>query len=125
MIAVVLALINARPQYYGRVLSLLIAALSLGEVVRQLALEAGGIWIVAEFDPPTALWVLGAIALAGVVWIWTAWRRTRGLPPEPGSAAEALLPMSTPAATPPVAASLAAVAVSRGQRAPDDETQDR
>lgn len=125
MIAVVLALINARPRYYGRVLSLLIAALSLGEVIRQLALEAGGIWIVAEFDPPTALWVLGAIALAGAVWIWTAWRRTHGLPPEPGSAAEALSRAPAPTAAPAVAASLAAVAVSRGQRAPDDETQDR
>ena len=125
MIAVVLALINARPQYYGRVLSLLIAALSLGEVIRQLALEASGIWIVAEFDPPTALWVLGAIALAGAVWLWLAWRRTRGLPPEPGSAAEALLPAPATAAVPDVEARLTAVAISRGQRAPDDETQNR
>ena len=123
IIAVVLALINARPQYYGRVLSLLIAALSLGEVIRQLVLEAGGIWIVAEFDPSTALWVLGAIALGGAIWIWSAWRRTRGLPPEPGSAAEALLPAPAPAAVPDVEARLTAVAISRGQRAPDNETQ--
>ena len=122
LIAIVLALINARPQYYGRVFSLLIAALSLGEVVQQLALEAGGIWIPAEFAPPAALWTLGAIALGGAVWIWSTWRRTRGLPPEPGSAAEALLPAPAPAAAPAVAASLAAVAVSRGQRAPDNET---
>lgn len=122
LIAIVLALLNARPQYYGRVLSLLIAALSLGAAVQELALEAGGIWIPAEFDPPAALWTLGAIALGGAVWIWSTWRRTRGLPPEPGSAAEALSPAPPPAAAPAVAASLAAVAVSRGQHTPDNET---
>lgn len=122
LIAIVLALLNARPQYYGRVLSLLAAALSLGEVVQELVLEASGIWIPAEFDPPAALWTLGAIALGGAVWIWSTWRRTRGLPPEPGSAAEALSPAPAPTAAPAATASLAAVAVSRGQHTPDNET---
>ena len=86
LIITVLALINARPQYYGRVLSLLGAAYGVGAAVAAAAHLLADIWLPAEVGGKGTLWALGALALAAAVWMFFRWRSVRELPPEPGSA---------------------------------------
>ena len=118
LIIAVLTLINAKPQYYGRVLSLLVVAFGLGGAVHLTVLNFGDIWIAAQFDSRDSLWALGALAIAGTVLMLISWRRALGSPPEPGSAVAAMLGPPIAAFTPDL---VARIALSRAQRGSDDE----
>ena len=118
LITTVLTLINAKPQYYGRVLSLLVVAFGLGGAVHLTVFNFGDIWIAAQFDSRDSLWALGALAIAGAALMLLSWRRALGSPPEPGSAVAAMLGPPIAAFSPDL---VAQIALSRAQRGPDDE----
>ena len=118
LIITVLTLINAKPQYYGRVLSLLVVAFGLGGAVYLTVFNFGDIWIAAQFDSRDSLWVLGALAIAGTALMLLSWRRALGSPPEPGSAVAAMLGPPIAAFSPDL---VAQISLSRAQRGADDE----
>ena len=116
LIITVLALINARPQYYGRVLSLLVAAYGVGAAVAAAAHLLADIWLPAEVGGKGTLWALGALALGGAVWMFFRWRSVRELPPEPGSA----VALIEGTAAPPLFDLFQHAALSHGQRTAND-----
>ena len=107
---------HARPDFYGRAMMVVMMGWGVGS-----AISAGWLVLAAEIGTRETLALLGGIALAATVGMFFAWRRTRGLPPEPGSAVEAIALAAAPRLD--LAPQLAAIAVSQAQKTDDEVEQ--
>ena len=78
-------LIHSRPDFFARSMMVVMLGWGIGTVAL-----AGWIVLASEIGERETLAIVGAVAVAAALGIFVAWRRIDNLPPEPGSAAEAV-----------------------------------
>ncbi len=115
---------NTRPEYFGRVMSWVFMAFGLQGLLAP-------VWgaVADAIGGPQTLYIVGLVVVAGTVMMAVSRARTRGTPPEPGTAAAHIAeetpttpaPPTTqeapsPAGSPLFAARLAPVALMEGQK---------
>ena len=78
-------LIHSRPEFFARSMMVVMLGWGIGTVAL-----AGWIVLASEIGDRETLAIVGAVAVAAALGLFVAWRRIDTLPPEPGSAAEAV-----------------------------------
>ena len=78
-------LIHSRPEFLARSMMVVMLGWGIGTVM-----FGGWIWLALQIGDRETLAIVGAVAAAATLGMFVAWRRIDSLPPEPGSAAEAV-----------------------------------
>ena len=78
-------LIHSRPEFFARSMMVVLLGWGIGSVAL-----AGWMVLASEIGERETLAIVGAVAVAAALGMFVAWRRIDTLPPEPGSAAEAV-----------------------------------
>ena len=86
LMVAIAVLIHSRPEFLARSMMVVMLGWGIGTVTVRVA----GWWLALEIGERETLAIVGAVAIAATLGIFVAWRRIDSLPPEPGSAAEAV-----------------------------------
>ena len=84
-------LIHSRPDFFARSMMVVMLGWGIGTVAL-----AGWMVLASEIGERETLAIVGAVAVAAALGMFVAWRRIGTLPPEPGSAAEAVALAAAP-----------------------------
>ena len=116
-------LIHSRPEFFARSMMVVLLGWGIGSVVL-----AGWMVLASEIGERETLAIVGAVAVAATLGMFVAWRRIDTLPPEPGSAAEAVALAAAPLIPfliPPGGEQFAPVAVFSEQKSGNEDQQDQ
>ena len=114
-------LIHSRPEFFARSMMVVMLGWGIGSVAL-----AGWMVLASEIGERATLAIVGAVAVAATLGMFVAWRRIDTLPPEPGSAAEAVALAAAPLIPfliPPGAEQFAPVAVFSEQKSGNEDQQ--
>ena len=84
-------LVHSRPEFLARSMMVVLLGWGIGTVAL-----AGWMVLASEIGERETLAIVGAVAVAAALGMFVAWRRIDTLPPEPGSAAEAVVFAAAP-----------------------------
>ena len=120
-------LIHSRPEFFARSMMVVLLGWGIGSVIL-----AGWMVLAWEIGERATLAIVGAVVVAAALGMFVAWRRIDTLPPEPGSAAEAVALAAAPVispvippVTPPGVEQFAPVAVFYEQKSGNEDQQDQ
>ena len=115
-------LIHSRPEFFARTMMVVMLGWGIGTVM-----FGGWLWLALQIGDRETLAIVGAVAVAAALGMFVAWRRIDTLPPEPGSAAEAVALEAAPVIPPvtlPGLEQFAPVAVFYEQKSGNADQQD-
>ena len=123
MMVAIAVLIHSRPEFFARSMMVVLLGWGIGSVIL-----AGWMVLALEIGERATLAIVGAVAVAAALGMFVAWRRIDTLPPEPGSAAEAVALAAAPLIPfliPPGGEQFAPVAVFSEQKSSNEDQQDQ